>query len=99
MMRTTEFRCQCPATCEIPLLGGPRDLAQQIDVVGFLYVEQGSLGGEIDFLPAVREASGAVAGWRGDPALPISAASDIIGRLGMFLPSNHDVVRPDPDVS
>jgi hypothetical protein len=57
-----------------------------------------SVAGSI-FLPALREARGAPAGWHGDPKLPILAASDIIGRLGMRLPSNRDVVRPDPDAA
>jgi len=39
------------------------------------------------------------AGWHGELKLPILAASDIISRLGMRLPSNRDVVRPDPDVA
>ena len=44
-------------------------------------------------------ASGMAAGWHGDPALPISAASDIIGRLGMFLLSTERPVRRDTDAA
>ena len=54
---------------------------------------------KMDFFSAGRESRGSAVGWHGDPKLPILAASDIIGRLGMLLPSNRDVVRPDPDVS
>ncbi len=45
------------------------------------------------------ETSGAAAGWRSHPALPIWAASDIIGRWGLLLLSNRDLVRPDPDAA
>ena len=65
----------------------------------FLQDERGISDAEIEFLPAGREARGAAVGWHGDPKLPILAASDIISRLGMRLPSNRDVVRPDPDVA
>jgi hypothetical protein len=65
----------------------------------FSHAQPGILGGEIDFPLPAGEASGVAAGWHGDPALPISAASDIIGGLGMLLLLNRDVVRPDPDVA
>jgi len=64
-----------------------------------LHAAQGILGGEIDFLPDGRGIKWPPAGWHGELKLPILAASDIISRLGMRLPSNRDVVRPDPDVA
>jgi hypothetical protein len=51
------------------------------------------------FLPALREARGSAVGLARRAKLPILAASDIIGRLGMLVPSNRDAVRADPDVS
>jgi len=61
------------------------------------------LGAERRFLPDSREevtaAEAVTVGWQGRATLPISAASDIIGRLGMILPSNRDAVRRDPDAA
>ena len=73
---------------------------KQLDVVGFLYDRARKFwAAKSIFSCWWRKQAGAPAGWRGDPKLPILAASDIIGRLGDALPSNRDVVRPDPDVS
>jgi len=59
MMRTIEFRCQFPADPvwhhKIPLPAGLRNLVQKADIAGFSYAEQGVLGSETDFFPAVRE--------------------------------------------
>jgi len=42
---------------------------------------------------------GAPVGWHGERRCPILAASDMIGGLGMLLPLNRNVVRPDPDAA
>jgi hypothetical protein len=84
---------------KIPLRAGARDLAQERDIAIGFHVAQVILGGEIDFPLLAGEASGMAAGWHGDPALPISAASDIIGRLGMLLLSTETLVRRDTDAA
>ena len=100
----TEFRCQFPCR---PAFGITKFRCRPVHKISpkrltsqeVLHAAQGILGGEIDFVPDGRGIKWPPAGWHGELKLPILAASDIIGRLGMRLPSNRDVVRPDPDVA
>jgi hypothetical protein len=84
---------------QIPLSAGIQNLAQWVDIAGFLLLSRVFWASKMDFSPAGRESRGSAVGWHGDPKLPILAASDIIDRLGMLLPSNRNAVRPDPDVA